>query len=175
MTDTRFQFPVLASGEVYFSHNYLHRADSRLAPSQWETALLCNISHWLGTKLESALFTWTYVEMFCFNVCNYSYFLIWQKLYHHHKDLHSCHFPDNIIKCIFLNENIWISIEISLKFVPRGPINNIPAFIQIMAWRRPGNKPLSESMMVSLLTHICVTWPQWVNSLAQGRFEWDFR
>ena len=32
-----------------------------------------------------------------------------------------------------------------------------------MAWRRPGDKPLSEAMMVSLLTHICVTQPQWVN------------
>ena len=32
------------------------RADSRFAPSQWETALLCNaVSHWLGTSLESAL------------------------------------------------------------------------------------------------------------------------
>ena len=35
---------------------YLHRADSRFVPSQWETALLCNdVSHWLGTNLESAL------------------------------------------------------------------------------------------------------------------------
>ena len=32
-----------------------------------------------------------------------------------------------------------------------------------MAWRRPGDKPLSEPMLVSLLTHICVTRPQWVN------------
>ena len=38
------------------------------------------------------------------------------------------HFPDDIFTCIFLNENVWISIEISLKFVPRGPINNVPAF-----------------------------------------------
>ena len=38
-----------------------------------------------------------------------------------------------------------------------------------MAWRRPGDKPLSESMMVSLLTHICVTRPQWVNSLVIRR------
>ena len=37
------------------------------------------------------------------------------------------HFPDDIFKCIFLNENVWISIRISLKFVPKGPINNIPA------------------------------------------------
>ena len=35
--------------------------------------------------------------------------------------------------------------------------------VQIMAWRRPGDKPLSEPMMVSLTTHICVTRPQWVN------------
>ena len=44
-------------------------------------------------------------------------------------------------KCIFLNESIWISIGISLKFVPKGPINNIPALVQIMAWRLPGDKP----------------------------------
>ena len=66
------------------------------------------------------------------------------------------HFPDDIFKWIFLNENVRISIKISLKFVPSGPINNIPALVQIMAWRRPGDKPLSEPMMVSLPTHICV-------------------
>ena len=48
-------------------------------------------------------------------------------------------------------------------FVPQGPINNIPALLQIMAWRRPGDKPLSEPMIIILLTHICVTRPQWVN------------
>ena len=55
---------------------------------------------------------------------------------------------------------------LSLKFVPKGPINNIPALVQIMAWCQPGNKPLSEPMMVSLTTHIFITWPQWVNGLA---------
>ena len=73
------------------------------------------------------------------------------------------HFADDVFKCIFLNENVWISLKISLKFVPKGPINNIPALVQIMAWRRPGDKPLSEPMMVSLPTHICVTRPQWVS------------
>ena len=76
---------------------------------------------------------------------------------------HGRHFPDDIFKCIFLNEHVKISIKMSLKFVPKGPINIIPALVQIMAWRRPGDKPLSEPMMVSLLTHICVTRPQWVN------------
>ena len=70
------------------------------------------------------------------------------------------HFADDTFKRIFLNENDRISIKISLKFVPKGPINNIPALVQIMAWRRPGAKPLSEPMMVSLSTHICVARPQ---------------
>ena len=77
------------------------------------------------------------------------------------------HFADGIFRCIFLNENVWISINISLKFVLKGPINNIPALVQIMAWRRQGDKPLSEPMMVSLLKHICVTRPQWVNCMCR--------
>ena len=67
-------------------------------------------------------------------------------------------FADDTFKRIFLNENV----KISLKFVPKGPINNIPALVQIMAWRRPGDKPLYEPMMDNLPTHICVTRPQWV-------------
>ena len=73
-------------------------------------------------------------------------------------------YTDNSYKCIFLNENVLISINISLKFIPKGPINNIPALVQIMAWRRSSDKPLSESIMISLPTHICVTRPQWVNT-----------
>ena len=87
------------------------------------------------------------------------------------------HFTYDTFKRIFLNENFGISIKISLKFVPKGPINNIPALVQIMAWRRPGDKPLSESMMVSLLTHICVTRPQWINNfsaLSKHRFSIDY-
>ena len=70
------------------------------------------------------------------------------------------HFRDDIFKCIFLKENVQISNKISLMFVPKGPINNIPALFQIMAWCRPGDKPLSETMMISQLTHICVIRPQ---------------
>ena len=74
-------------------------------------------------------------------------------------------FAHDTLKRIFFNENVRISIKISLKFVPKGPNNNIPTLVQIMAWRRPGHKPLSETMLVSLPTHICVTRPQWVNTL----------
>ena len=75
------------------------------------------------------------------------------------------HFSDAIFKGIFLDENGWIPIKFSLKFVPKGPIHNTPALVQMMAWRRPGAKPFSEPMVVSLLTHICVTRPQWVRNL----------
>ena len=75
----------------------------------------------------------------------------------------SHHFPDDIFKCIFFNENVQISIEILLKFVPDCLNNNILALVQIMAWRRPGDKPLSEPVMISLLKHICVTRPKWTN------------
>ena len=51
-------------------------------------------------------------------------------------------------------------LRLRLKFVSKVRINNIPALFQIMAWRRQGDKPLSEPMMVTLLTHICVTRPQ---------------
>ena len=39
------------------------------------------------------------------------------------------HLPDDVFKRIFLNENVWISIKISLKFVPKGQINNIPSLV----------------------------------------------
>ena len=62
----------------------------------------------------------------------------------------------------FFNENELISIKISLEIVPNGPINNSPGLVQIMAWRRPGDKPLSEPMVVNLLTYICVARTRWV-------------
>ena len=51
-------------------------------------------------------------------------------------------FPDDIFKCIFFNENVWISIKIPPKFVPKGSINNIPALVQIMAWRLVGRQAI---------------------------------
>ena len=73
------------------------------------------------------------------------------------------HFPDGIFKCIILNDIVQISINISLKLVPKGPDDNCPALVQIMAWRRTGDKPLSEPMSVCSPTHIYFTRPQWVN------------
>ena len=78
-------------------------------------------------------------------------------------------FQKTCSNAIFFNENVWISIMISLTFVPKGPFNNIPALVQIMAWRRPGNKPLSEPMMVRLPMHIYASL-----SLNELTHEWTF-
>ena len=55
---------------------------------------------------------------------------------------------DDNFKCIFLNENDRIPIPISLKFIPRSPIDNKSALLQVMAWRRTGDKPLPEPMLI---------------------------
>ena len=85
------------------------------------------------------------------------------------------HFPYDIFKWILLYENVWISVNISLKFVLRGPSNNIPTLVRVMTWRRPGDKPLSGQMMVRLPPHICVTWPQWVNAIEKVRVECNIK
>ena len=75
------------------------------------------------------------------------------------------HFPDDIFKCIFLNENVYISIKISLKFASRGEINNNPALVKIMALVPTRRQAIIwKKMMVSLLLHMSVTRPQWVLS-----------
>ena len=71
-------------------------------------------------------------------------------------------FTDDIFKCIFLNENVWMSLKISPKFVPKVQINNIPALVQIMARCRPHTKPLSEPMKIKLLMYGCINQPEWV-------------
>ena len=89
----------------------------------------------------------------------------------------------DIFKKNFLNENVWFFIKISLKSVSEGPINNIPASVQMMAWHRPGDEQLSEPMMVRLPTHMCVTRPQSINvethkltrSSPLGRFTYQIR
>ena len=54
---------------------------------------------------------------------------------------------DDIFKGIFLNQNGRIMFQISLKLVPKSPIDNEPALVQAVGWRRRGDKPLPEPMM----------------------------
>ena len=85
------------------------------------------------------------------------------------------HFPDGIFQWIFFNENVWISINISLKFVPRGPINNIPTLVQVMAWHQPGDKPLPEPMMITdaYMRHSAsMSWSQVLHVLVHDNCFW---
>ena len=75
-----------------------------------------------------------------------------------------CHFTDDVLKYISLNENVWISVNISLKFVDNAPMDNKAAFVQLMAWCWTSDKPLSELMMTQLndaytYMYMCL-WPQ---------------
>ena len=55
---------------------------------------------------------------------------------------------DDIFISIFLSEDDKIPIQISLKLVPRSPINISPALVQVMTWRRTGDKPILEPVMI---------------------------
>ena len=126
---------------------------------------------------------------------------------------------DAILKCIFSNENYYILMQISLKYMLRGQIINMPALVQMMAWcwttdtvkltcprtfadkrwlglikrlfiimlnitkSRPKSLlgPVKAQKFVlcleqvtshylnqrwpSLLTHICITWPEWIKQI----------
>ena len=58
-----------------------------------------------------------------------------------------CHFADNIFRCIFVSEKSCILMKISLKFVSKCPIDNKWTLLQVMAWRRIGDKPFPELML----------------------------
>ena len=83
-----------------------------------------------------------------------------------------CHFADEIFKCIFFDENVQIVIKISLEFVPKVPINNIPALVQIMVWRRLGLNELTsmdwcETDLISYVRHfeyplLIGPWEMWL-------------
>ena len=62
---------------------------------------------------------------------------------------------DSILDAFSLMKMYEFHLRFHLNVFPKGQINNIPALVQMMVCRRPGNKPLSEPMMVSLLMHIC--------------------
>ena len=55
---------------------------------------------------------------------------------------------NDIFKSIFLNENDRIPIQISMKFVRRSPTDNKQTLVEVMVWRRTGDKPLPEPMLI---------------------------
>ena len=65
------------------------------------------------------------------------------------------HFAGDIFKWIFLNENRWISIIISLELVPKDPINNVLSLVQIMVWRRSEDKSSEPMNAMFIDAYMC--------------------
>ena len=84
-------------------------------------------------------------------------------------------------KAFFLNENLWILLKISLKFVPKVRISSIQTLVQIMAWRRPGNKPnqwwlvywrIYASIGINELTQFAQSTGNWITSFIVRQSRW---
>ena len=73
------------------------------------------------------------------------------------------YFSYGIFTCILLKENAWISIKMSVKFVPEGPINTIPTLDYILAWPQSGDKTLSKWWHSS--TDSSIRHPNWISSV----------
>ena len=73
------------------------------------------------------------------------------------------HFADDTFRCIFLNEDVWLSLKISLKFVPKVRIINIPALVQIMAVLELKLLFVFKSYWSVHYVRLCALWFRWVN------------
>ena len=51
----------------------------------------------------------------------------------------------------FMNEQFLILIQMSLKFIPKVLIDNKSVLVQVMAWRRTGDKPLPKSVIIQFI------------------------
>ena len=102
-----------------------------------------------------------YIYIYVFVFTYYS--LVAQICLNHYPRVRNGHnFTDDMFTCIFVNEKFCILIKISLKFVPKGSIDNKWALAQVMTWCRTGN--CLNQCWPSLMTHIYGTrrWVKWV-------------
>ena len=132
---------------------WIHRQEtSQRCDSLWST-----FSQWMMTASFAALtvLIFTDLSLICSSLTSRN---IRQRITSLNKSLpgqNGRRFEDDIFKCIFMNLKLCVFIRISLTFVPKFPINNITALVQIIAWRRPGDNPLSEPMMTQF-TDACM-------------------
>ena len=174
----RFVTRALGEPNVVSYHRQIHRLSNRLLANKtkniktpstrlfiWKLAQVNKDSTWAPHYWPfSGIHWWRRIFLTKNQWCKKSVYVMtpsWTTVIHWGRDKMAAIFADGIFNSIFLNDNARILLKISLKFVPKVRINSIPALVQIMAWRRPGDKPLSEPMLVVLPTHICVTQPQW--------------
>ena len=88
----------------------------------------------------------------------------WVSIFRPRQD--GCHFADDIFTCIFFNENCCNLIKFSLKYVRKGPIDNYPALVQIMAWRHYLNQwwLVYWRIYASLVLNELMQYLYWLNS-----------
>ena len=92
----------------------------------------------------------------------------WQrvcKLTHLPLDKMAAILADDIFKCIFLNENDKIPTPVSLNFVPDETYDNNPTLVQVMAWRRAGDKPSPDPMFIQFTGAYLRHCGRWVKCL----------
>ena len=121
-------FYLFLFGPRYYRH-FSSQIFSQMKKSQLSN-FLCWILHWIPSMIIS-----TFIIVWCWSSTPIHVCII--NTLRSRQD--GCHFPENIFKRICLSENVWISIDISLNFVPKGSINNIPALVQIMGWHWSGH------------------------------------
>ena len=147
-------------------------ADSRLAPSQWETSLQSNaVSHWLGANLESALHMhdkpWQQWQRIPLHMWLPHTLTMWGTSFRFNTRKprqNTRQFANDILKFIFLCKISCISTRILLKHVQLSGIGSDNGLAP------NSDKPLSEPMMAYLWTHICDNRPQSVNAGIYGPF-----
>ena len=121
-----------------------------LTDSNWITAIQTFYQIWISgprSVIQWLLTHWGRDKMAAISKTTFSHAFSWMKMYEFRLRFHW---------------SLFLMVQLT-------------ALVQIMAWHRPGDKPLSEPMLVSLLTHMWVTRPQWVKSLFAGwRSWWEF-
>ena len=148
-----------------------YRADSRFAPSQWETALLCNaICHWLGAHLESTL-----------------QYILWQLMSAGHltspatllitfNSLTPGRFEWNFMQVIFKLISMiygWgISCETAVRWMSLDLSDDKSALVQVMAWCRQATSHYLNQCWPRSMSPYGVTRPQWVQCCARWWVTW---
>ena len=80
---------------------------------------------------------------------------------------------DDIFKCVSMYDKIYILIKTSRKFVPKGPIDNYPALVYVMAWRRIGDKPLSKPVLTRYTDAYAALGGDELNGSASDSLPWS--
>ena len=138
---------------------------------------ICRISYlyqdWILKIMVSILVIFNLAINHCFNglklkwpeviISSFNTLRSWQNRHH---------FADDMCKWIFLNENLLISLKISLKFAPKVRINNIPAWVQVMAWHTGTDQATGHYLNQWWLVYWCIYVSLDLNELTHWGCAW---